>query len=117
MHSLTQSCGRLQAEIEGLLETPLATIFKDNASAQRSIPLAADAGGFFLQQRALHVFAEAERVLKFRDVCNSSDLGQEEKLQRLGQLMDESQTSCRLAISLQGLSEVTTGVPAGTSYA
>ena len=75
----------------------MATIFGDNASAQRSIPLAADAGGFFLQQRALHVFAEAERVLKFQDVCNSSDLGQEEKLQRLGQLMDESQTSCRWA--------------------
>ena len=41
-------------------------------------------------------------MLKFRDVCNSSDLGQEEKLQRLGQLMDESQTSCRWASSSQG---------------
>ena len=52
------------------------------------------AGGFKLKQRALHVFAEAGRVVQFRDACNKK-CSEDEKLARLGQLMDESQDSCR----------------------
>ncbi|KAK9816763.1 hypothetical protein WJX72_004871 [[Myrmecia] bisecta] len=84
-----------QEEIESLLGTPLATLFSDNASAKRVIPLAAGAGGFKLRNRARHVYAEAARVLQFRDVCNSSQIGAEDKLGKLGALMDESQASCR----------------------
>jgi hypothetical protein len=49
---------------------------------------------FKLRDRALHVYAEKQRVPDFRDVCNG-DAPLEEKLGRLGQLMDASHASCR----------------------
>ena len=61
----------------------------------RSIPIAAKAGGFKLQQRAVHVFAEAQRVRDFQTVCNNRELSQDSKLQQLGDIMDASQASCR----------------------
>ena len=85
----------MQAEIEGLLGTSLTKLFEDNPSQQRSIPVAAKAGGFKLQQRTLHVFAEAQRVKEFQRVCNNDQLSQEDKLKQLGDYMDASQTSCR----------------------
>jgi galactokinase len=52
---------------------------------------------FQLYKRAKHVFAEALRVLEFRDVClraaEPGDAG-EGTLRALGALMDASQTSC-----------------------
>ena len=95
--------GRLQAEIEGLLGTSLNKLFEDNPSQQRSIPLAANAGGFKLQQRTLHVFAEAQRVKDFQKVCNNAELSQEDKLQQLGDYMDASQASCRYSPVVCGL--------------
>ncbi|KAI1289311.1 N-acetylgalactosamine kinase [Halotydeus destructor] len=50
--------------------------------------------GFLLQQRALHVYSEASRVLAFRKVCESSAPNQD-KIESLGKLMDESHSSCR----------------------
>ena len=85
----------VQAEIEGLVGASLTKLFEDNPSQQRSIPLAAKAGGFKLQQRALHVFAEAQRVRDFQQICNNGDLSQEDKLMQLGAHMDASQASCR----------------------
>lgn len=85
----------VQAEIEGLLGTSLTKLFEDNPSQQRSIPLAAKAGGFKLQQRTLHVFAEAQRVKDFQKVCNNAELSAEDKLKQLGDYMDASQASCR----------------------
>ncbi len=85
----------LQAEIEGLLGTSLTKLFEDNPSQQRSIPVAAKAGGFKLQQRSLHVFAEAQRVRDFQKVCNNAELSQDDKLKQLGDYMDASQASCR----------------------
>lgn len=84
-----------QAEIEGLLGTSLTKLFEDNPSQQRSIPVAAKAGGFKLQQRTLHVFAEAQRVRDFQKVCNNAELSQNDKLKQLGDYMDASQASCR----------------------
>ncbi|KAL0042031.1 hypothetical protein WJX77_001255 [Trebouxia sp. C0004] len=84
-----------QAEIEGLLGTSLTKLFEDNPSQQRSIPVAAKAGGFKLQQRTLHVFAEAQRVRDFQKVCNNAELSQDDKLKQLGDYMDASQASCR----------------------
>ena len=52
------------------------------------------AGGFKLRQRALHVFEEALRVPQFRDACNQEG-SEDQKLERLGKLMDHSQSSCR----------------------
>lgn len=85
----------MQAEIEGLLGVSLASLLGDNPSQMRSIPIAAKAGGFKLQQRAFHVFAEAQRVRDFQTVCNSGELSQEDKLRQLGDIMDASQASCR----------------------
>lgn len=85
----------VQAEIEGVLGTSLTKLFEDNPSQQRSIPLAAKAGGFKLQQRTLHVFAEAQRVRDFQQVCSNAGLSQEDKLKQLGDYMDASQASCR----------------------
>ena len=65
----------------------------------RSIPIAAKAGGFKLQQRAVHVFAEAQRVRDFQTVCNNRELSQDTKLQQLGDIMDASQASCRSDMS------------------
>ncbi|KAF7432768.1 galactokinase [Pleurotus ostreatus] len=54
---------------------------------------------FQLYKRAKHVFSEALRVLQFRQTCLdvSGEVGEEEPvevLQRLGELMNESQASC-----------------------
>ena len=93
----------MQAEIEGLLGTSLNKLFEDNPSQQRSIPLAAKAGGFKLQQRTLHVFAEAQRVKDFQKVCNNAELSHEDKLKQLGDYMDASQASCRYGSVACGL--------------
>ena len=85
----------VQAEIEGLLGTSLTKLFEDNPSQQRSLPVAAKAGGFKLQQRTLHVFAEAQRVREFQKICNNAELSQDDKLKQLGNYMDASQASCR----------------------
>lgn len=77
----------------------LATLFGDNPSQMRSIPIAAKAGGFKLQQRALHVYAEAQRVRDFQQVCNNQELSQEDKLRQLGDIMDASQASCRSVLA------------------
>ena len=48
---------------------------------------------FYMYERALHVFGEAERVHQYRDVCNSS-LPEEEKITKMGELMNASHLSC-----------------------
>ncbi|KJX98300.1 galactokinase like protein [Zymoseptoria brevis] len=54
---------------------------------------------FMLRQRALHVFSEASRVLKFMDLLTSSppqtEMENTELLQALGELLNETQESCR----------------------
>lgn len=52
---------------------------------------------FMLRQRALHVFTEALRVLKFMELLESppSDGGNDALLRGLGDLMNETQDSCR----------------------
>ena len=53
--------------------------------------------GLWLQKRARHVFREARRVPEFRDICHAPHVATEDKLARLGALMDASQASCRRA--------------------
>lgn len=51
---------------------------------------------FMLRQRALHVFNEALRVIKFRTLLTSPpEGGSKALLQSLGELMNETQDSCR----------------------
>jgi galactokinase len=47
-----------------------------------------------LQQRALHVFSESQRVLQFKQICADTSLSDDDKLSRLGGLMDASHASC-----------------------
>ncbi|KAL4860073.1 Galactokinase [Chlorella vulgaris] len=79
------------AEVEELLGVKLTDLYEGNASALRV--LAAN-DSFELKNRALHVYAEKERVPAFRDVCNSEG-DVETKMSKLGALMDESHASCR----------------------
>lgn len=48
---------------------------------------------FRLKQRARHVFTEAARVYKFRDICNAAG---DDALAELGALMTASHSSCKL---------------------
>jgi galactokinase len=49
---------------------------------------------FELYLRAQHVFEEALKVLKFREVCLAEGGNEESKLQTLGKLMNDSHDSC-----------------------
>ena len=61
------------------------------------LPAAASKGGFFLRDRAVHVFEEAARVERFRDACRgqAAGAGAAPTLEELGRLMDASHASCR----------------------
>ncbi|XP_063970622.1 N-acetylgalactosamine kinase-like [Lytechinus pictus] len=48
---------------------------------------------FKLHNRAMHVFSEANRVLKFKALCNDSSV--KDPAQLLGNLMNDSHASCR----------------------
>jgi galactokinase len=50
---------------------------------------------FMLRQRALHVFKEALRVIRFRSILSSPPGDGKELLKSLGDLMNETQDSCR----------------------
>lgn len=57
-------------------------------------PIKADS--FQLYRRAKHVFSEALRVYQFKEICEASTaLDSENSWKKLGQLMNESQVSCR----------------------
>ncbi|PRW59155.1 Galactokinase [Chlorella sorokiniana] len=100
-------------EIEELLGTKLTDLYEGNASALRVLG-ANDS--FELKKRALHVYAEKQRVPDFRDVCNSG-APVDEKMAKLGQLMDESHASCRdlyecSSVELDALVQVNKGAGA-----
>ena len=50
---------------------------------------------FHLYERAYHVFGEAQRVYQFKEQCDNTLVTEEDKVQKLGQLMNESHYSCR----------------------
>lgn len=77
-------------DLEKFISVPLTSIFKDSPS---SLDVLKAAESFKLFQRASHVYSEAKRVYAFRDtlLSNHSD---EEKLQVLGDLMNDSHYSC-----------------------
>lgn len=47
---------------------------------------------FKLHQRAKHVYGEAERVMRFKSVCDAGAAG---SITLLGELMNQSHASCR----------------------
>ncbi|CAM9702522.1 unnamed protein product [Chrysoparadoxa australica] len=50
---------------------------------------------FYLQERAIHVFEEAQRVLSFKGICLDKNLSKGNRLSSLGSLMEGSHASCR----------------------
>ena len=50
---------------------------------------------FFLIERATHVFSEASRVYQFKEICSDDSLEEDDKVNKLGKLMNESHLSCR----------------------
>jgi N-acetylgalactosamine kinase len=80
------------AELEALLGVPPTALFQSDASALRVLG-AHDA--FKLRDRTAHVFSEKQRVLDFAAACADSGADTEAALRTLGQLMDDSQASCR----------------------
>ena len=49
---------------------------------------------FYVYERAYHVFGEAKRVHDFKETCDLTDIAEEERTKKLGELMNQSQTSC-----------------------
>lgn len=66
----------------------------DNLEEQYMSKFPVQADAFKLRQRALHVLQEARRVLSFRETLSQSESLDQEKLLRLGELMNETQESC-----------------------
>ncbi|GMJ14059.1 GALACTOSE KINASE 1 [Hibiscus trionum] len=77
-------------EVEKITEKGLPSILCDNPT---SLDVLKAAKNFKLHQRAAHVYSEAKRVYAFKDAVTSS-LSEEEKLKKLGDLMNESHYSC-----------------------
>ncbi|XP_077231970.1 mevalonate/galactokinase family protein [Tasmannia lanceolata] len=77
-------------DIEEITEESLTSIFAKSAT---SLDVLRAATGFKLFQRATHVYSEAKRVHAFRDTVESK-LSDDEKLKKLGDLMNESHHSC-----------------------
>ncbi|PKU78774.1 Galactokinase [Dendrobium catenatum] len=77
-------------DIEGITLDPLKSIFENSPT---SLDVLKAAKNFKLFQRASHVYSEAKRVYAFSDTV-SSDLSDEDKLQKLGDLMNDSHYSC-----------------------
>ncbi|KAJ6357131.1 hypothetical protein OIU78_005086 [Salix suchowensis] len=77
-------------EIEEITGESLRSIFKNSPS---SLDVLKAAQHYKLHQRAAHVYSEAKRVHAFKDTV-SSDLSDEDKLKKLGELMNESHYSC-----------------------
>lgn len=86
-----KSDGYTQSELETLLETPLSKTLNDISHwdlvlEQNKL--------FYLQERAIHVYAEAERVLQFKEICEQN-IDNTRKAIVLGELMDKSHESCK----------------------
>jgi galactokinase len=87
--SLIKLDGYTREEIASILDLSV-----DQLEQQYTKRFPIEAERFMLQQRALHVFSEALRVQRFKEALASDD-SQIKKMNRLGSLMNETQTSCR----------------------
>lgn len=89
---LSSEEGYTREEITSLLGITVEELEKQYMS---KFPIRAEK--FKLRQRALHVFTEALRVIKFQDLLEKSSEGTkgEDLLKGLGELLNQSQTACR----------------------
>ncbi|KAF2268004.1 Galactokinase [Lojkania enalia] len=87
---LPQEKGYSRGEITALLGMSEEEL---NQRFMSKFPVRAE--NFMLRQRALHVFGEALRVIKFRQLLSSPSENGKELLSSLGELMNDTQASCR----------------------
>ncbi|KAL4800487.1 ribosomal protein S5 domain 2-type protein [Aspergillus venezuelensis] len=87
---LTQEQGYTREEIAQLLGISVSDLESKYLS---SFPVQAER--FLLRQRALHCFKEARRVLDFKACLAHAKTLDDSKIHYLGQLLNESQASCR----------------------
>ena len=87
---LTQEQGYTREEIGQLLGISVSDL---EAKYLSSFPVQAER--FLLRQRALHCFKEARRVLDFKACLAHAKTLDDSKIHYLGQLLNESQASCR----------------------
>ncbi|RYN41780.1 Galactokinase [Alternaria arborescens] len=87
---LPQEDGYSRQQICGLLG-----ISEDDLNQRYMSKFPVRAEKFMLRQRALHVFTEALRVIKFRSLLASPPSNDRAYLQSLGDLMNTTQDSCR----------------------
>ncbi|KVH90195.1 galactokinase-like [Cynara cardunculus var. scolymus] len=79
-------------DIEKITSESLRSIFANSTS---SLDVLAAAKHYKLFQRAYHVYSEAKRVYVFKDVVSSNST-EEEKLKKLGDVMNDSHHSCKV---------------------
>ncbi|KAI3909180.1 hypothetical protein MKW98_012917 [Papaver atlanticum] len=77
-------------DIQDIIQENLESVFSSSSS---SLDVLKAAKHFKLFQRASHVYSEAKRVYAFKETV-SSKLSDEEILQKLGDLMNDSHHSC-----------------------
>ncbi|KAF1920745.1 galactokinase [Ampelomyces quisqualis] len=87
---LPQEEGYTRADICGLLG-----VSEDELNQRYMSKFPVRAEKFMLRQRALHVFTEALRVIRFRSLLSSPPSNGKDLLQSLGHLMNTTQDSCR----------------------
>ena len=87
---LPQEDGYSRSDICGLLG-----MSEDELNQRYMSKFPVRAEKFKLRQRTLHVFTEALRVIKFRQLLSSPPSDGNSLIQSLGDLMNETQTSCR----------------------
>ncbi|KAK4547656.1 hypothetical protein LTR36_000613 [Oleoguttula mirabilis] len=102
LQSLVQKVDQYLPQEEGYTREQLSEILRMSVEEMErkymtKFPIRAER--FKLRQRALHVFSEAIRVLKFNELLSSpppkTDGENEELLKALGELMNDTQESCR----------------------
>ncbi|KAF5752119.1 putative galactokinase [Tripterygium wilfordii] len=77
-------------DIEKIIEEDLPSVFSYSPT---SLDVLKAAKHFKLYQRASHVYSEAKRVHAFKDAV-SANLSEEDRLKKLGELMNDSHYSC-----------------------
>ncbi|KAK5013793.1 galactokinase [Cryomyces antarcticus] len=87
---LIQEDGYTREDIAAILHVSVDQL---NARYMSTFPVRAER--FLLRQRALHVFNEAIRVLKFMALLSSPPAKDEDLLNGLGELLNQTQASCR----------------------
>jgi len=99
-HKYLKPGGYTNQDLREVLNHPPSEWFancveKGEGEAKRIKDVQREAQAYFLQERALHVYGEAERVRMFHHVCceNTSD-GGSARMVELGRLMNASHESC-----------------------